>query len=256
MTFWSEILAHPLTKGMSLDDPGTTELRARIIREKGFLRQIYEEWYRLLIGHLPEGGGAVLEIGSGGGFLKECRKDAFASEVFFTPHVDVVLNAMTMPFKAASLRAILMVDVLHHIPEPALFFSEAARCMTRGGRCLLIEPWNTPWARWVYQHLHHEPFNPDGGWSIPATGPLSGANGALPWILVERDYDLFCRRFPEWRISQVTAMMPSVYILSGGVSLRLGMPACSYQWIRRLEKSIPGGERKCGMFAFIALERL
>ncbi len=48
----------------------------RIIREKGFLRQIYEEWYRLLIGHLPDGGGAVLEIGSGGGFLKEYHKDA------------------------------------------------------------------------------------------------------------------------------------------------------------------------------------
>jgi SAM-dependent methyltransferase len=255
MPFWSEILAHPLTRGMSLDDPRTTELRTRIIREKGFLRQIYEEWYRLLVGQIPEGGGAVLEIGSGGGFLKEYRKDALASEVFFTPHVDVVLNAMEMPFKAASLRAILMVDVLHHIPEPALFFSEATRCVATGGRCLLIEPWNTPWAKWVYQHLHHEPFNPEGGWSIPSAGPLSGANGALPWILVERDYGLFCRQFPEWHISLVTPIMPLVYLLSGGVSLRSLMPAWSYQWVRRMEMSIESVERTCGMFAFIILER-
>ena len=241
---------------MSLDDPKTTELRTRIIREKGFLRQIYEEWYRLLIGHIPDEGGAVLEIGSGGGFLKEYHKDALASEVFFTPNVDVVFNAMTMPFKAASLRAILMVDVLHHIPEPALFFGGAARCMARGGRCLFIEPWNTPWARWVYQHLHHEPFNPDGGWGIPSAGPLSGANGALPWIIVKRDCDLFCKRFPEWRISRVTPMMPFVYLLSGGVSLRSLMPAWTYPWIRRWEGSVAGMERKCGMFAFIILERL
>jgi len=255
MPFWSEILAHPLTRGMSLDDPKTTELRMRIIREKGLLRQIYEEWYRLLIGHLPDGGGAVLEIGSGGGFLKEYHKDALVSEVFFTPYVDIVLNAMTMPFKAASFRAMVMVDVLHHISEPALFFSEAARCMAKGGRCLFIEPWNTSWARWVYQHLHHEPFNPDGGWTIPFTGHLTGANGALPWILIERDYDLFCQQFPEWRISLVTPMMPLVYLLSGGVSLRSLMPAWTYRWIRRMEENLPRMECKCGMFAFIVVER-
>ena len=256
MPFWSEILRHPLTRGMSLDDPKTTELRRRIIKEKGFLRRIYEEWYRLLIGHIPHGGGAILEIGSGGGFLKEYYRDALTSEVFFTPHVDVVFNAMTMPFRAASVRAILMVDVLHHIPEPALFFGEAARCMAKGGRCLLIEPWNTSWARWVYQHLHHEPFNPDGGWSIPSAGPLSGANGALPWILFERDCSLFRRRFPEWRISLVTPMMPFVYLLSGGVSLRSLMPEWSYQLIRRVEESINGMDHTSGMFAFIILERL
>jgi len=255
MPFWSGLLAHPLTKGISLDDPKTTESRTRIIREKGFLRQIYEEWYRLLIGHIPDADGAVLEIGSGGGFLKEYHKDALASEVFFTPYVDVVFDAMTMPFKEASLRAILMVDVLHHIPEPALFFTEAARCMARGGRCLLIEPWNTLWARWVYQYLHHEPFNPDGGWSIQAGGPLSGANGALPWILLERDYTLFCRRFPEWHVSLVKPMMPLVYLLSGGVSLRSLIPARTYQWIRRMERGMEGVERKCGMFALIILER-
>lgn len=256
MPFWSKILAHPLTRGMSLDDPRTTELRKRIVRQKGFLCQLYKEWYRLLIGHIPDGSGAVLEIGSGGGFLKECDKNVFTSEVFFIPYVDAVFNAMTIPFKGASLRAILMADVLHHIQEPGLFLNEAARCMKSGGRCLLIEPWNTPWSRWVYQHLHHEPFNPDGGWRIPSTGPLSGANGALPWILFERDRSLFRQQFPEWSISLVTPMMPFVYLLSGGVSLRSLMPAWTYRWVRFMEGRITRMDRTCGMFAFIVLERL
>ena len=66
----ADILAHPLTKGLSLDDPRTTELRTTIIRNKGFLKQIYESWYRLLASQIPAGYGSVLEVGSaGGGFL-------------------------------------------------------------------------------------------------------------------------------------------------------------------------------------------
>jgi SAM-dependent methyltransferase len=252
----ADILAHPLTKGLSLDDPRTTELRTTIIRNKGFLKQIYESWYRLLTSQIPAGEGSVLEVGSGGGFLKELHRDALASEVFFTPHVDIVLDAMALPFHAEALKAILMVDVLHHIPEPALFFHQAAKCVRSGGRCLMIEPWNTPWGAWVFQHLHHEPFNPGGGWTIPPTGPLSGANGALPWILFERDRALFGEKFPQWRVASIQPMMPLAYLLSGGVSMRSLMPSWSYQWVRSMEKLIPGLDGKCGMFAFIVLDRL
>jgi SAM-dependent methyltransferase len=256
MSFLSNMLAHPLTRGMSLDDPETTALRSRIIHEKIFLRKIYESWYQLLVSHIPEGIGTVLEVGSGGGFLKELQKDALASEVFLVPNIDVVFDAMILPFKHESLRAVLMVDVLHHIPDPALFFNEAARCVRSGGRCLFIEPWNTPWGRWVYQNLHHEPFNPEGGWTIPSSGPLSGANGALPWILFERDRQLFVEKFPQWRIVKVTPMMPLAYLISGGVSMRSIMPGWAYRLVRAFEKLIPSVEKKSGMFAFIMLERL
>ena len=252
----AEMLAHPLTKGLSLDDPKTTELRAAIIRDKKFLSHIYESWYRFLANGIPQGEGAVLEVGSGGGFLKELHQDALASEVFFTPHIDIVLDATALPFREDALKAILMVDVLHHVPEPALFFHQAAKCVRSGGRCLLIEPWNTRWGAWVYQHLHHEPFNPGGGWTIPSTGPLSGANGALPWILLERDRTLFCEQFPEWRITTIKPLMPFVYLLSGGVSMRSLLPGWCYRWFRGMERLIPSLDRRFGMFAFIVLDRL
>lgn len=256
MSFLSKMLAHPLTKGLSLDDPETTALRSRIIHEKIFLRKIYESWYQLLVSHIPEGSGSVLEVGSGGGFLKELQEDALASEVFLVPNINIVLNAMALPFKHESLRAVLMVDVLHHIPNPALFFSEAARCVKSGGRCLFIEPWNTPWGKCVYQNLHHEPFNPEGGWTIPSSGALSGANGALPWILFERDRQLFVEKFPQWRIVEVSPMMPLAYLISGGVSMRSIMPGWAYLLVRAFEKVIPSVEKKSGMFAFIMLERI
>jgi hypothetical protein len=61
------LLAHPLTKGIDLDDPRTTQLRLQIIRQKGFLRQIYAEWYTSIVEALPSNDGAVLELGAGGG---------------------------------------------------------------------------------------------------------------------------------------------------------------------------------------------
>jgi len=36
------LLAHPLTRGMDIDDPRTTHLRQEVIQSKPFLRKIYE----------------------------------------------------------------------------------------------------------------------------------------------------------------------------------------------------------------------
>jgi len=55
-------LAHPLTRGLDIDDPYTTQLRLQIIRGKVFLRKIYEEWYAAIGASLPTGSGQVLEL--------------------------------------------------------------------------------------------------------------------------------------------------------------------------------------------------
>jgi hypothetical protein len=76
------LLAHPLTCGLDLDDPRTTELRLRIIQEKSFLRQIYQEWYSTLANDLPRGALPTVELGSGAGFLKDFVPNLITSEVF------------------------------------------------------------------------------------------------------------------------------------------------------------------------------
>ncbi|MBL8798939.1 MAG: class I SAM-dependent methyltransferase, partial [Planctomycetia bacterium] len=125
-------LAHPLTRGLDIDDPATTQLRRDIIREKTFLRRIYDEWYAALAASLPTGAGAVLELGSGAGFLDEYISGLITSEVFPCPGCELVLDASDLPFDAGSLRGIVMTDVLHHLPQPRRFFAEAARCVRPG----------------------------------------------------------------------------------------------------------------------------
>jgi SAM-dependent methyltransferase len=248
----SRLLAHPLTRGLPVDDPSTTVLRRRIVREKPFLNAIYREWYSRLLSLMPTPG-TVLEIGSGAGFLKELRPDVITSEVFCTPGVDVVADGRCLPFLSGSLDGVVMTDVFHHIPDVAAFLGEAARCVRPGGRMALIEPWRTRWSEWIFRNFHPEPFDPDADWSIPATGPLSGANGALPWIVFERDRARFLGQFPEWRVSRLEPMMPFSYLFSGGVSLRSLAPGWSYSLCRALESVL--GERRLAMFALIVLER-
>jgi SAM-dependent methyltransferase len=249
-------LEHPLTRGVDLDDPSLTALRREIVRTKPFLRRIYEEWYGLIKGALPAGPGEVLEIGSGAGFLREVVPDAIASEVFRCPGMDLVLDAQRLPVRDGSLRAIAMVDVLHHLPDCRRFFAGAARAVRPGGAIVAVEPWVSAWSRLVLGHAHHEPFRPEAAeWEFPAKGPLSGANQALPWILFERDRAAFEREFPEWRVARVRPFMPLRYIASGGVGLRSLAPSWSFRPLASLERLSTPFMRAVAMFAEIVVER-
>lgn len=250
--FLNRWLAHPLTRNLSVDSPETTARRRHIVREKAFLAAIYREWYGCLVSSLPEGN-RVLEIGSGAGFLKDVLATAITSEIFHVRGIDLVADACRLPFAAGSLDAIVMTDVFHHIPDAAGFLNEAARCIRPGGRVIMVEPWKTPWSEWVYRNLHPEPFEPDGEWTIPKSGPLSGANGALPWIVFCRDLERLESEFPVWRLQRITPLMPVSYLLSGGVSMRIAVPGCLYGVCRALETFL--APARSGMFAHIVLER-
>jgi len=252
-----EWIEHPLTRGLDLDDPRTTDLRRQVIQRKPFLRSIYVDWYSQIAEALPESGGSVLEIGSGPGFLGEFVSGLITSDMFCSPGVRVVLDALHLPFAAGTLRGIAMTNVLHHVPDPRRFFSEAVHCVRPGGAIVMIEPWVTPWSRVIYKCLHHEPFDPEAkNWAFPSTGPLSGANGALPWILFERDRACFEQEFPQWSIELIAPLMPFQYIVSGGVSLRSLMPGWSAGLWRYLEKLVEGERGGMAMFARIVVRRL
>ncbi len=252
------LLAHPLTRGIDIDRPEMTILRVSVIRSKPFLRQIYEEWYRMLRRELSEScAGSVLELGSGAGFLKDIIPEALTSECFGVPTVDAILDAQHMPVRSSSLRAIFMTNVLHHIPDASRFLSEAAHCVRPGGVLAMIEPWVTPWSSLVYGHLHHEPFDAHAeNWELQETGgPLTCANNALPWIIFQRDREKFNRRFPEWRIKHIHPFMPFRYLLAGGISLRSLMWNWTFPFWRFLEGSLAPWMDRLAMFANIVLLR-
>lgn len=250
------LLAHPLTKGLDIDDPRTTQLRLQIIREKSFLRQIYVEWYQSIVEALPLMDGAVLELGAGGGFMSEFIPSLITSEVFYCHNVHAVLDGRRLPFKSACLRGIVMTNVLHHLPQPQVFFAEATRCVQAGGVVSMIEPWVSSWSRIVYTHLHHEPFDAESpSWELPPSGPLSGGNDAMPWIIFQRDRTRFERDFPQWQIELIKPFMPLRYLLSGGVSMRSLVPAWSFGIAKKIESTVGAWNNQLAMFAKILIRR-
>jgi SAM-dependent methyltransferase len=251
------LLAHPLTKGLDIDDPKTTHLRHKIIQEKRFLRLIYYEWYEHIVAALPHGQGAVLELGAGGGFMGEFVPDLITSDLFHCPRLRAILDGSCLPFADKSLRGIVMTNVLHHLPQPRLFFAEATRCVRPGGVMAMVEPWVTPWSRFVYTHLHHEPFEPGArSWETPISGPLSGGNDAAPWIIFVRDRSKFQQEFPHWRIETINPLMPFLYLLSGGLSMRGLVPSWSFALFQQIETALRRWRNQLAMFALIVLRRL
>ena len=265
----------PETMGIEdLDDPATTLLHAEIIQKKPFLKKLYIDFYKQFKKAVSDSENKVLvELGSGGGFIKEVISNVITSDVLELPNVDKVFSALDMPFEEASVDAFFMFNVLHHITEPRAFFREALRCLKVCGRVVMIEPANTLWSRFIYKNFHHEAFDTQTpGWgcrgqakwepeprkagTLQKSGPLSGGNGALAWIIFWRDRKIFESEFPSLRIVRMRNHTPLRYLLSGGLTLRQLVPSFSYPAVKAIEYTLPPINDLLGMFQTIELEKV
>jgi SAM-dependent methyltransferase len=148
-----------------------------------------------------------------------------------------------------------MIDVLHHIKKPKVFFAEARRCLKSGGKIVMIEPANTLWGRFIYKNFHHEIFDTSAEWEMDKTGPLSDANGAMAWIIFQRDRKLFESEFENLKIRSISFHTPFRYILSGGLTYRQLVPSFTYGFVNFLEICLHPFSKWLGMFETVVLEK-
>jgi SAM-dependent methyltransferase len=246
-----------------LDDPATTLLHSDIVRKKPFLKRLYIDFYRQFEKAVTEPEKKVLvELGSGGGLIKEVIANVITSDILELPSVDKVFSATNMPFEEMSVDAFFMFDVLHHITNPRGFFKEALRCLKTGGKIVMIEPANTLWSRFIYKNFHHELFDTQANWELQSTGrlmaeigPLSHGNGAIPWIIFSRDRQVFEREFPSLKVVRISNHTPLRYLLSGGLTLRQLAPSFTYPLIKAIEYALSPLGNYLGMFQTIELEK-
>jgi SAM-dependent methyltransferase len=251
------LLKMPQVKEAStLDDRSLTLLHKEILLQKGFLRKVYERFYRNLMSNIVEPGAKTLvELGSGAGFIKQMFPNVQTSDVLDLPGLDKVFDATKMPFDDKTVDGILLIDVLHHIKNVEQFFSESSRILKEQGRVVLIEPANTPWARFIYTRFHHEVFDPGADWQVHGERPLLDGNDALAWIIFHRDKELFEKKFPELKIIKTYCHTPLAYLLSGGFTLRQLLPSWSYVIISSVESMFQFAGNLTGMFQTIVLEK-
>ncbi len=241
-----------------LDLPETTLEHRAIILRKPFLKRIYVDWYmqfKMYCMH-HKGTGKVVEIGSGGGFLKDIFPEVITSDILQLPVCDMQFSAEKMPFEDNSLKAIFMLNVLHHIPNNEAFLSEAQRTLQSGGCIYMIEPATTWFSKFIYKNFHHEPFDETvQKWDFPSKGPLSDANGALPYIIFKKDIQRFNQLYPQLELHSLRYHTPLKYLLSGGLSKPSLLPAFLYNFISFIEKMLTPLMPRIALFQTIIVRK-
>ncbi len=237
-TWLKSRLELPEVRGLDHDSPELIRIHRELIQHKPFLRALYREHYRelarALIG-VPDG--PIVEIGSGGGFVKEILPTAITTDLHPEPHLDRVMSAEKLDFPDGTLSAILMLNVFHHLPDPRIFLREAERVLKTGGRAILIEPAHTWLWKRLYRLFSAEPYDETAPeWGFAPAGRFTGANVPQAWIVFFRDRKKFEAEFPRLRLRKSRDHTAFLYLLSGGIWFRGLAPSWSFPFFRGAER--------------------
>ena len=121
------------------------ERNANSLPHNWLLHHYYITSLKKNAGHLR---GKVLDLGCGRKPFREiiekhCTKYVgleYPATLHGLQHVDVVGNALILPFQNASFDSVVSFAVLEHVPEPEQFLAEACRVLAPGGKALLMTP--------------------------------------------------------------------------------------------------------------------
>lgn len=224
---------------IDFDSVESSELARKILREKKCLRDIYTETYtemmRVKNRYLSDGG-MLVEIGSGGGFMKDMYPEVVTSDVKEIKGVDMVCNADKLPFADNSVSAIFAVHVIHHIPDITKFLREAERVLVSGGGVVCVEPYWSPVAKFVYKHMHVEPYDDRARtWLVSGDRPMSSSNQALSYLLLKRDRARFKKLFPHFQLVYQRPFGFIRYMATGGIWLSPKLPPFAFGFLKFIE---------------------
>jgi len=211
-----------------------------IWNRKPALRLIYDDLYDRVAAACRTG--LTIEIGGGIGSLKQKLKGAITTDIQYAPWLDCVVDAQRLPFATGSVGNIVMIDVLHHLEFPVMFFREAARVLRPGGLAVMVDPAITWGSTAFYRLFHHEPVRAAAdvlvdGVPHPGRDPYK-SNQAIPSMLVTRERDRFHQLLPELCIVRVEWFSLAAYPLSGGFKRWSLVSAGMVRRMLRIERAI------------------
>ena len=220
------------------------EAHRRAWDENPALRALYADWYGRIAAALPAPSlGPRVELGSGPGFARAFIPDLQLTDIVRAPWHDREVSADALPFADGGLGALVLFDVLHHLPDPRRFFAEATRVLVSGGRIVLCEPHVSPLSFPLYKFLHEEPLD----MSVDPLAPAANGDGrdpfdsnqAIPSLLFGRHAARFAIEFPALRLRRLEWLSGLSYPASGGFSHRALLPQPIWSAVHRLEARLP-----------------
>lgn len=209
-------------------------------KQKPLLRLLYGDFHRLIAGHLSRRpGGAIVELGSGIGNIREVIPDCIRTDLFLNPWIDQVENAYALSFGDGTVSDLILFDVFHHLRYPGAALHEFRRVLMPGGRALIFDPCISLLGWLVYGLFHPEPvayfqpieWLPPAGWS-PSEMDYYAAQGNATRVFAGKGSEDELR---DWHLRAVIRSAAISYVASGGYSRRQLYPLSALPLMKRID---------------------
>jgi SAM-dependent methyltransferase len=233
------------------------EAHRRAWRDNQALRLLYQRWYDRVRAALPAQGPWV-ELGSGPGLARELVPELVLTDLVAAPWHDRQVDAQAMPFADGSVGALVLFDVLHHLPSLARFFAEATRVLRPGGRVIACEPYASPLSYPVYRFFHDEgmTMSADPWAESPDRVDPFESNQSGPTRIFAGGARELLRRFPAFRLVQLERLAGPAYPASGGFARAPLLPLALWRALLAVEDRLPEvAFRLIGFRVLAVLER-
>jgi SAM-dependent methyltransferase len=207
----------------------------------------YRELYRDQFKDFPNPATlSILEVGSGTSPLTLFLPNAITSDVLDLDYLDIVFDCHDIDkldtIKDESLDLITLTNVLHHLKNPIAFLNQAASKLKPGGKVIATEPFFSLVSTMIFRYLHHEPV--DLRIAEPelesVRGPLTSANGALPWLIFYRHRDWLNRLNKNYDVDSLSLhpFTAFSYMMTGGISRKFPIPGFLYRVMFRIDLAL------------------
>jgi glycosyltransferase involved in cell wall biosynthesis/SAM-dependent methyltransferase len=226
--------------------------------ERPLLRRLYRDWFVLVASRMSTVAGPSIELGSGIGRFAEACPRITKTDIEPTRFAEAIVDAERLPYEDGKVANLVLIDVFHHIADPARFLNEATRVLRPGGRVVILDPYCSPVSGALYRRFHTErtdldadPFADDP--AIDAA-PFD-SNQARATLAFFRALSEFEARWPQLRVCERRRLALFAYPLSGGFTRRPLAPDWLGAGLQRIEPSFSWFAPALAFRCLVVLER-
>jgi SAM-dependent methyltransferase len=230
----------------------------RAWNERPLVRRQYADFYKRIVNRLSDVDGPTIELGSGIGKFKQFNSNAVITDVEPTRWADSVVDAERLPYADSTIANVVLLDVFHHLADPARFLDEAVRVLKPGGRVVLVDPYCSSLSTLVYWRFHHErtdlnasPFEHDAQTGV---APLESNQARATLVFFEHRGE-YARRWPALPVVATERFAFVVYPLTGGFTRTPLLPKLLYTPLTLVERVLQPAAPLLAFRCLVGLER-
>ncbi len=217
------------------------EKHKELWEKKEIRRYLYTKWYNELTQHISSISGPSIELGSGTGNFTEFMPSSIATDITCCEWLDIVHDAMVLPYKDSSIANFILIDTIHHVESPLKAIDEMKRCLKDRGRIIIYDVYISMFSYLFYNFLHPETVDLSVdiyNLKMDSKGkdPFC-SNQAISTLLFFKDLERFIKRYPELKMIKREVSEFLLYPLSGGFEGRQLVPFMLvnfFEWIDRI----------------------